>query len=102
MSVAYNPNRARESEAYHIEYIEIGFFEKSQWRGLERKEGYNYTQRISVVLPVSLSDVKRELQVAVKYKSCSTVVYSDTRTVDQPAVCEFMNFRMTNILIIHW
>lgn len=92
VSMTYNPNRARTSEAYLIEYIEIGFF-GPQWTVLERKEGYNYTQRCSVVLPVSLKEVKRELQVAVKYKSCSTVIYSDSKTVEQPAVCEFMSLQ---------
>lgn len=93
MSVAYNPNiGVRESEAYHIDYIEIGFLDSFEWKALDRKEGFNYTQRCSVILPPSLYEVKRELKVAVKYKSCSDVdpdvIYSDPCTVDQPAIGE--------------
>ncbi len=91
VSLAYNPNTAgsRTSEAYHIEYIEIGFFDSArQWKALDRKDGFNYTRRCTVTLPPSLEPVKRELQVAVKYKCCSDVIYSDKCPVQQIALCK--------------
>jgi hypothetical protein len=91
VSIAYNPNRVSESEVYNIEYIEVGFFESSQWRALGRMEGFNYTQRFSVVLPLTLMEVTRKMKVAVKYQSCSSIVHSDPATVVQPAVCELID-----------
>lgn len=88
--VTYTPNiRIRESEAYHIEYIDIGFYDcTDQWKTLHREEGFNHLNECSVTLPPSLHQVKRDLRVSVKYKSCSSVICSDPWTVDQPALRE--------------
>ncbi len=97
VSIAYNPNNTLpENEYYRIEYIEIGFRAgKEEWTVLDHKEGYNYTRRCQVILPPSLSPVKRSLQVVVKYKSCSTPVYSDVCVVDQPEICKHTRLKST-------
>jgi hypothetical protein len=88
--VTYNPNiLVRDSEYYHIEFVEIGFRDMAgQWKALHKEEGFNHVSETSVTLPPSVHEVERKLFVAVKYKSCSEVIYSDPWTVEQPALRE--------------
>ena len=91
--VVYNANiRAdKDSEAYRVEYIEIGYHDPSclgQWRMLHREEGGSPVLEHCITLPPSPEQVERDLQVAVKYICCPDVIFSDPWTVEQPALCE--------------
>ena len=91
MCVAYNP-KDRDSEAYRVEWIEIGYHDPShpgKWEKLHREEGGSHVQERSLTLPPSPERVKRDLQVAVKYICCPDVIFSDSWTVEQPGLCEY-------------
>ena len=91
MRVAYNPSIGdRDSEAYRVEWIKIGYHDPSgKWEKLHREEGGSHVQECSLTLPPSPERVKRDLQVAVKYIRCPDIIFSDTWSVEQPGLCEY-------------
>ena len=102
----YNPP---ENPYCCIDFAEIGYKDPSnsnKWVTLERRgDGHQQFQSHSdptrdadwvivdlttytsvVTLPPSLKRIKRPLQIRVKYKSCTTPIYSDCKLIEQAPI----------------